>query len=80
MCTDTFGPKLTAILSADVKGNSRLMGEDEAATVLNLTPYWEVMTTLIHSKRTTRHVVRCEGYPRVEEGVCRSVCGIRKLV
>src|SRR5262245_7704430 len=39
--------KLTAILSADVKGYSRLMGDDEVATVRTLTAYREVMTTLI---------------------------------
>jgi len=39
--------KLTAILSADVKGYSRLMGEDEEATVRTLNAYKEVMTNLI---------------------------------
>src|SRR5882724_3415796 len=39
--------KLTAILSADVKGYSRLMGDDEVATVRTLTAYREVMATLI---------------------------------
>ncbi len=39
--------KLAAILSADVKGYSRLMGEDEVATVRTLTAYREVMATLI---------------------------------
>ena len=39
--------KLTAILSADVKGYSRLMGENEEATIRTLTAYREVMTTLI---------------------------------
>ncbi len=39
--------KLTAILSADVKGYSRLMGEDEEATIRTLTAYREVITTLI---------------------------------
>src|SRR5262247_2184465 len=39
--------KLTAILSADVKGYSRLMGEDEEATIRTLTAYRGVMTTLI---------------------------------
>ncbi|MBI3796619.1 MAG: tetratricopeptide repeat protein [Deltaproteobacteria bacterium] len=39
--------KLTAILSADVKGYSRLMGEDEVATIRTLTAYREVMGTLI---------------------------------
>jgi adenylate cyclase len=39
--------KLTAILSADVKEYSRLMGEDEKATVRTLNMYKEVMTALI---------------------------------
>ena len=47
MTTQDFKRKLTAILSADVKGYSRLMGEDEEATVRTITAYREVMTTLI---------------------------------
>jgi adenylate cyclase len=43
--------KLTAILSADVKGYSRLMSEDEEATVRTLNAYKEVMTNLIHLHR-----------------------------
>src|SRR3989441_9663836 len=43
--------KLTAILSADVKGYSRLMGEDEEATIRTLTAYRAVMTTLIQQQR-----------------------------
>jgi adenylate cyclase len=43
--------KLTAILSADVKGYSRLMGEDEVATIRTLTEYREVMATLIRQHR-----------------------------
>ena len=39
--------KLVAILSADVKGYSRLMGEDEVATVHTLTAYREAMATAI---------------------------------
>jgi adenylate cyclase len=39
--------KLTAILSADVKGYSRLMGEDEKGTVRTLNVYREVMAKLI---------------------------------
>src|SRR4030095_5442187 len=39
--------KLIAIFSADVKGYSSLMGEDEEATICTLTAYREVMTTLI---------------------------------
>jgi len=43
--------KLTAILSADVEGYSRLMGEDEEATIRTLTSYREVMTPLIRMHR-----------------------------
>ncbi len=39
--------KLAAILSADVAGFSRLMGEDEAATLGTLTAYREVFAQLI---------------------------------
>ena len=47
MTDEGFKRKLTAILSADVEGYSRLMSEDEEATVRTLTTYREVMTTLI---------------------------------
>lgn len=43
--------KLTAILSADVKGYSRLMGEDEVGTIRTLNIYKEVMTNLIQHHR-----------------------------
>jgi adenylate cyclase len=43
--------KLAAILSADVKGYSRLMGEDDAATIRTLTAYREVMASLIQQHR-----------------------------
>ena len=43
--------KLAAIFSADVKGYSRLMGEDEVATVRTLTAYREVMAALIRERR-----------------------------
>lgn len=39
--------KLTAILSADVKGYSRLMSADEVTTIRTLATYRERMTTLI---------------------------------
>jgi len=42
-----FKRKLSVILSADVKGYSRLMGDDEEATVRTITAYREVMITLI---------------------------------
>jgi len=43
--------KLTAILSADVKGYSRLMGADEEGTLRTLTAYRTVMDTLIAQHR-----------------------------
>ncbi len=43
--------KLTAILSADVEGYSRLMSEDESATVRTLTAYRKTMTQLIQQYR-----------------------------
>ena len=47
MPQEDFKRKLAAILSADVKEYSRLMREDEAATIRILTAYREVMATLI---------------------------------
>jgi len=47
MSAESFKRKLTAILSADVKGYSRLMGENEAATVKTLTSYRKIMAELI---------------------------------
>jgi len=51
MDTQEVKRKLTAILSADVKGYSRLMGEDEKGTVHTLNAYKEVMTGLIQQHR-----------------------------
>jgi len=47
MTTKEVKRKLTAILSADVKGYSRLMGEDEKGTLRTLNAYREVMANLI---------------------------------
>jgi len=47
MTTEEVKRKLTAILSADVEGYSRLMDDDEAATVRTLTAYRSAMTTII---------------------------------
>jgi class 3 adenylate cyclase/pimeloyl-ACP methyl ester carboxylesterase len=47
MTTQEVKRKLAAILSADVKGYSRLMGEDEKGTVRTLNAYREVITGLI---------------------------------
>ena len=43
----TVRRKLAAILSADVQGYSRLMGDDEVATIRTLTAYRELMTRTI---------------------------------
>ena len=51
MTEEGYKRKLTAILSADVEGYSRLMGEDEDATIRTLTSYRELMTTLIQKHR-----------------------------
>jgi adenylate cyclase len=51
MATQEVKRKLAAILSADVKGYSRLMGEDEKGTVRTLNAYKEVMTNLIQQHR-----------------------------
>ena len=51
MATQEFKRKLTTILSADVKGYSRLMGEDEEWTLRTLNAYKEVMGSLIQQHR-----------------------------
>jgi adenylate cyclase len=51
MTTQEVKRKLTAILSADVKGYSRLMGEDEKGTVRTLNAYMDLMTGLIQHHR-----------------------------
>jgi adenylate cyclase len=47
MVTEDYRRKLTAILSADVKDYSRLMGANETATIRTLTACRQVMTSLI---------------------------------
>ena len=51
MSTENVERKLAAILHADIKGYSRLMGEDEVATIRTLTSYREAITTLIERHR-----------------------------
>ena len=43
--------KLAAILSADVAGYSRLMRDDEEATIRTLTDYRRVMANLVQQHR-----------------------------
>jgi TolB-like protein/class 3 adenylate cyclase len=51
MATQDFKRKLTAILSADAKGYSRLMGDDEEATVSTITAYREAIGSVVHKHR-----------------------------
>jgi len=51
MATQDFKRKLTAILSADVEGYSRLMREDEEATVRTITAYREVISSIVQKHR-----------------------------
>ena len=47
MAENTVKRKLTAILCADVKGYSRMMGEDEVGTYHTLSAYLDIMNTII---------------------------------
>jgi len=51
MVSEHFKRKLTAILSADVQGFSRLMEDDEAATVRTLTACREMIGNIIKKRR-----------------------------
>ena len=51
MAQDKFKRKLTTILSADVAGYSRLMGEDEAAAVKTLEAYKQIISDLTKQHR-----------------------------
>ena len=51
MTKEGFKRKLTAILSADVEGYSRLMGDDEESTIRTLKDYRETMKMLIEQHR-----------------------------
>jgi adenylate cyclase len=58
MTNEGLKRKLAAILSADAVGYSRLMGENEVATVRTLTAYRAEMTTLV-----SRHKGRVVDFP-----------------
>ena len=49
MAEERVKRKLTAILSADVKGYSRLMGDDELETVRTLEAYREMIAEVIRN-------------------------------
>jgi adenylate cyclase len=51
MASQDFKRRLTAILSADVKGYSRLMREDEEATVRTIKAYREAISSIVHKHR-----------------------------
>ena len=51
MADEGFKRKLAAILSADVEGYSRLMDDDEEATVRTLTSYRSAITDLVQQYR-----------------------------
>jgi adenylate cyclase len=51
MTAEGFRRKLAAIISADVAGYSRLMGEDESATVKTLETYKRVISDSIRQHR-----------------------------
>lgn len=51
MTQEGFKRKQTAILSADVEGYSRLMGEDEEATIRTLTTYRKAIAKLVQQYR-----------------------------
>ena len=51
MAEEGFKRKLTAILSADVEGYSRLMGDDEESTVRTLTAYRSAINDIVQQFR-----------------------------
>ena len=51
MADEGFKRKLTAILSADAVGYSRLMADDEVATVKTMASYRKIMSTLVKQHR-----------------------------
>ncbi len=81
MATEKVKRKLAAILSADVKGYSRLMGEDEEGTIRILNAYLEVITGFI--QRHQGRVVTTGGdsvlaeFPSVVDAV-RCAVGIQE--
>jgi adenylate cyclase len=56
LADEGFKRKLNAILSADAVGYSRLMGDDEEATIRTLTEYRKAITALVNQHRGGRVV------------------------
>jgi adenylate cyclase len=67
MVQEGFRRKLTAILSADVEGYSRLMDDDEEATVRTLTAYRTAIADLAQQFRgriiDTRGIISLQTSP-----------------
>jgi len=57
MADEGFRRKLAAILSADVEGYSRLMDQDEDATIRTLTTYRKAISELVQQDRGRTHSV-----------------------
>ena len=55
--------RLAAILSADVKGYSRLMAENEVATIETLVRYRDIMASLIEQHRVERRSLKVQRAP-----------------
>ena len=71
MATEGFKRKLTTLFSADVAGYSRLMGEDEAATVQTITTYRGVMSELIKQHSLSRRLQGIIGGLNATTGISR---------
>jgi len=70
MADEGFKRKLTAILSADVKGYSRMMRDDEDSTIRTLTNYRSAISNLIQYQRGGC----CELCSRDSTRACRTKC------
>ena len=77
MADEGFKRKLTTILSADAVEYSRLMAEDETATVKTIATYREVMTSLIKQHRG--RVVDSPGDATATFSILRDLPGERVL-
>ena len=58
MADEGFKRKLAAILSADVEGYSRLMDDDEEATVHTLTTYRTVIAELVQNSGAASSILQ----------------------